>query len=142
MTELLASEPNEERPHDSAHHSGSTEPPPGGARRAGRHSGRRTDRQGPLDAEGCLELLQQLAGAVALGLIAPAAANVLRAVYTEILRYRQNSATRSNRTGLADADVLELLRRDPQMMSILEPFLTAAQIAMVLQGADDDSEQA
>lgn len=93
--------------------------------------------------EDCLFALASLAGAVAMGLIKPAHANTIRASYTEILRHHQKNDSRIDRQGLADADIMDMMRKDPKVFTIMEPFLTDAQIEMLMQNAKDgDSGQA
>jgi hypothetical protein len=88
-------------------------------------------------AEDCLLALDRLSGAVAMGLLKPAQANAMRASYAEILRYHQKNETRSDRNGMADADVREIMRKDPTMFSMLAPFLTDEQIDLVMNSAKD-----
>lgn len=38
---------------------------------------------------------------------------------------------------IADADVIDLMRKDPKVFSLLEPFLTDDQIDLILKGAKD-----
>ena len=98
----------------------------------------RRRKRGPIASmEDCLIALASLAGAVAMGLLKPAQANSIRASYTEILRYHQKNETRSDRNGMADADVMEIMRKDPHMFSMLEPFLTDEQIDLVMKNAKD-----
>ena len=87
--------------------------------------------------EDCLIALASLAGAVAMGLLKPAQASSIRASYSEILRYHQKNETRSDRNGMADADVMEIMRKDPKMFSMMEPFLTDEQIDLVMKNAKD-----
>ena len=85
----------------------------------------------------CLRALASVAGAVAMGLLKPAQANAMRATYAAILSYHQKNETRSDRNGMADADVREIMRKDPKMFSLLEPFLTDEQIDQVMKNAKD-----
>ena len=65
-----------------------------------------------------------LPGLVALGVLKPAQANAIRGTYREILQYHQGSRARAGREGLPTPDVLELARKDPHLLSMLEPILT------------------
>lgn len=91
------------------------------------------------NAEECLAALAQLAGAVVMGLITPAQASAIRASYSEILRHYQKSETRNDRRGIADADVMELMKTDPKMFSMLEPFLTDEQIDLIMRSSEGKS---
>jgi hypothetical protein len=84
-----------------------------------------------------LRALAQLAGLVALGVLTPAQANSIRASYREILQFHLKSQSRDPK-GLSNADVLELMRKDPRILSMLEPILTEEQVAMVMKGAKGD----
>lgn len=88
-------------------------------------------------AEACLRALAQLAGLVALGVLKPAQANSIRASYREILQYHQKSQSREERQGLSNADVLDLVRKDPRILSMLEALLTDEQIAMAMKAVQD-----
>lgn len=92
-----------------------------------------------LDAETCLRGLGQLPGLVALGVLKPAQANAIRGSYREILQYHQRSQVRDDRNGLSNVDVLELMRTNPRILSMLEPLLTQEQIAMVMRGGKGDA---
>lgn len=102
-----------------------------------REEPRRRKRGTIASREDCLSALTNLPGAVAMGLLKPAQANSMRASYTEILRYHQRNEIHSDRNGMADADVLEIMRKDPKMFSVLEPFLTDEQIDLVMKNAKE-----
>jgi hypothetical protein len=85
----------------------------------------------------CLKALAQLPGLVAMKLLKPAEANAIRAAYREILQHYQKEHAREDRRRLSDADVLDLMRKDPKILGMLEPLLTDEQIAMVMNGAKD-----
>lgn len=102
-------------------------------------------RRGPAhDVNRCLDVMEKLAGAVAAGFLKPAQANVMRATYTELLRNHQRSERRPEGPGIADADIAALLRADPTILAMLEPFLTAEQVELVMRHATegDDARQA
>ncbi len=91
------------------------------------------------DTQECLRALAQLPGLIAIGILKPAQANAIRANYQEILKQHEKSQTRAGEAGLSNADVLELARQNPDILSMLEPILTQEQIALVLKdGADDE----
>jgi len=112
----------------------------GNADRAHDDTGRRKHGSIP-SKEACLAALAQLAGAVALGLLKPAQANAMRTNYVEILRHHQRNESRDDRQGIANEDVVELMRSNPQAFSILEPFLTDDQIDMVMRGSRDGKHE-
>jgi hypothetical protein len=102
-------------------------------RAEGGPGGRRRAQQKIPTIDECLDALGKLAGAVALGFLSPAQANAIRGSYAEILRHHRQGRGREDGRNLADAQVLDLLRRDPTMLSALEPFLSDAQIDLVMR---------
>ncbi len=128
MTKLITSNADDDDPHDADDGADESEQPKQSrARRPGKIP----------DVEACLAALAALAGAVALGYLKAAQANSIRAMYTEILRHHQKNESRDDRKGIADADVVELMRKDPKVFSMMEPFLTDEQIDMVMKNAKD-----
>ena len=92
------------------------------------------------DVEMCLRAMAQLAGLVALGILKPAQANSILAVYREILQHHQKSQTQARGAGLSDGDVLSMARKYSELLNLLEPFLTDEQIAMVMQHDEHGDE--
>ena len=106
------------------------------------HRQSRSARKPPIPSEEqCLQALTQLAGLVALGLLKPAQANTIRGTYRDILQHHKSKAKEAEK-GLSNADVLGLLRKHPEILSLLEPLLTEEQIAMVMKevGGGGDGE--
>lgn len=129
MPLLIASEAGDDEPDDSARHERNADQPHEefGRRKRGRTPG----------IEDCVAALASLAGTVAMGLIKPAQAAVIRGCYAEIIKFHQTNESRDDHKSIADADVVELLRKDPKMLSMLEPFLTDEQIKMVMKNAKE-----
>ena len=65
----------------------------------------------------------------------PAQGNTVLASFREILKHHQNEA-KENEQGISNFDVLEVLRQDPKMLSLLEPLLSQEQIDMILKNSD------
>ena len=53
-------------------------------------------------------------------------------IYREILQHHRQSQARNDHQGLSNADVLRLVRGNPEVLSLLEPLLTDEQVAMVM----------
>jgi hypothetical protein len=98
------------------------------------HSGR------TLSPDECLAALGALPGAVALGLLSTARANSMRGAYAEILRWHGQARVQRDEGGLTDDAVLALARSNPEVLSMLEPFLTDAQIELVTGGAKEPTD--
>ena len=129
MTQLIGSEAPQ--PDDDANAGSAHQEEPGAQRRT-RRDGR--DRRASIpSAEECLAALNQLTGAVALGLVKPAQAATIRANYAEILKYHRSQGQAATGPVVADADVLELLRQDRRLLEIMEPFLTDAQLDLIMK---------
>ncbi len=88
--------------------------------------------------EDCLLAFARLAGLVAMGLLKPAQASVIRAAYREILQYHTAKAKELEK-GLSNADVLEFLRKDPKMLDLLAPLLTQEQIDMLMRDTEGNA---
>ncbi len=128
MTQLITSDAGDDDPKESKGEQDAEQPH--------KESNREERRKIP-SLEDCLFAFASLAGAVAMGVIKPAQANTIRASYAEILRYHQKNESRNDRNGMADADVMEIMRKDPKMFSMMEPFLTDEQIDLVMKNAKD-----
>jgi len=89
----------------------------------------------------CLRALTQIPGLVAMKMLSTAQANSMRGVYSAILQHHQKNHHVPGDTGLGDADVLELLRHKPEMISMLEPLLTDKQIEMLMRDAKDGENE-
>jgi hypothetical protein len=73
---------------------------------------------------------------VALGLLSPYKANTIRGVYAEILKHYKKQ-TPADRGGVADADLIDMLTRHPEYANLLEPLLSAEQIAAIFARAKE-----
>jgi hypothetical protein len=90
--------------------------------------------------EDCLAALSRLPGLITMGLITTAQANAIRGTYATILQHHHHSAQGdAAQQTLADEDVLTMLRANPELLNMLEPFLTDDQIAMAMK--DDQGGQ-
>jgi hypothetical protein len=112
----------------------------GGRESAGARGGRRA-RPEIYDAERCLQLLSQLSVLLMMGLITPAKANAVRANLTALLQHYQHQESRAGGRTVADDDLQEIVGRDPRLLELLEPFLSDAQIDLLMQrGGEADDE--
>jgi hypothetical protein len=132
MTNLVISSPGDEESKQSQSQAGADDAASGSGKR-------RRERFIP-DADDCLDALARLPGLLAMGLIKPGHANAMRAIYHEILQHHERSQDRDNRQGLANADVIDLMRKDPKILSVLEPFLSQEQVDMIMQSAGDSDD--
>lgn len=132
MSELMSSilpEPDPVNPQTPS------DPEPAG----GQEHRRRTERRAEIPSvQDCLRALAQLPGLIALKALSTGQANAIRGAYNAILQQHQHSQA-SGQQQLSDDNVLELYRQHPEMISMLEPLLTDAQIKMVM-GTDRDGQ--
>lgn len=137
MPKALLPAPSE--PDGDKHHRAGSE----GAGAGGGTSGGGSKRRAEVPTvDDCLQALAQLPGLVAMGILSPTKANSMRATYREILQHHRHAATRNEQTGLPNESILELMQRDPSLLSLLEPCLTQDQIAMILElKGERESEQ-
>ena len=64
----------------------------------------------------------------------PAVANTIRSAFRDILQYHRSKAKEAEEN-VANADVLEAVRKDPKILSLLEPFLTQDMINSIMKNA-------
>jgi hypothetical protein len=69
-------------------------------------------------------------------------ANAIRATYHELLLQHEHNALDATKSTLPDDDVLGILRARPELLSLLEPFLTDEQLKKVMREATDGKQQA
>lgn len=79
--------------------------------------------------------IDKLAGAVALDVLTPAKANAMLSAYQTILGAIKDDA-RSNRPVVVDQNVIAILRQQPELLQVLAPFLTADQLELIVQEAN------
>jgi hypothetical protein len=83
--------------------------------------------------EDCLRSLGQLPGLIALHYVKPAEASAMRGIYQLILQQLERDKQASSAQGkLADADVAELMRTNPEVLEMLTAVLSEEQIAMIM----------
>jgi len=92
-------------------------------------------------ADDCARAIAQVAGLVAIGLLKPAQANAIRAAFRDIQQYHKSKAKEADNS-LSNADVMNLLRKDPTLLNMLEPLLTDEQIDQVMRNKGAGDEQA
>jgi hypothetical protein len=132
MNDLTPSEGGEGRPnadHAEAKQSNSQHQRSGQARKI-------------LDREQCLAGLSQLPGLLAVGLVKAPIANAIRAAYHELLQQHERDALDATKSTVPDDDVLAILRARPELLSLLEPFLTDEQLKKVMREATDGNQEA
>jgi hypothetical protein len=121
------------------------QPPADPAGQASRRSGgKKRGTEGPrqgrppiASVDDCLAILSRLGGLVTLGMLSPAKANTLRGVYTTILQHHERQQSGPSRTIGNDQELAKLLRKHPDLSSLLEPLLTDEQIAVLMGGGKD-----
>jgi hypothetical protein len=86
----------------------------------------------------CARAIAQLAGLVAMGMLKPAQANAIRAGFRDILQYHKSQAKEAEKS-VSNADVMDLLQRDPKLLDLLAPLLTSEQIDMVMNASKEDA---
>jgi hypothetical protein len=106
-----------------------------------RRKGRRHPGQ-VLNQQQCLAGLSQLPGLLAMNMIKPGQANAMRGAFRDVLQFHLQANRSGAADGLPDEDLLALLRKTPEMFSMLEPLLTDEQIDLVMKRATGGDEQA
>jgi hypothetical protein len=90
--------------------------------------------------EDCLRAFAQIAGLVAMGILKPAGANAIRSAYREILQHHKAKAKEAEKS-LTNADVMDLLRKDPKLLNLLAPLLTSEQLDMVMNAGNEGADE-
>jgi hypothetical protein len=111
-----------------------------GRNRDDAHSNR-SERSEIPSCEDCLQAIAALPGLVAMRFLTSAQANSIRATYVAILHYHDRNR-QGHSAQLADDDVLKLWRDQPQLIDLLQPFLTQAQLDLLMREARDDDRKA
>lgn len=110
---------------------------------AGRRKRRRRAASHLPTAEQIIAELNSLKGAVAAGWIKPAQANSMAKVYELMLKYLRSGGDRQRGSGGLEDVLADMARRDPEVLNVLEPYLTDEQFYdIVADLADDPPEQA
>jgi hypothetical protein len=124
-------------PDDDDHpHEGQNESPPEKPQR-----GKATRDRGKIKStEDCLTELSQLPSLAALGILKPQVVGVMRSTYDVILRHHQQADLDGPKHGLADHDLLKILREQPEALRWLAPFLSDEQIELIRDAEDNDDD--
>ena len=133
MSDLVIPGPDAEPEKSRKKQSGGAGRDTDGADRQRQQHARATNGHIPTEKE-CLAAIARVAGLVAMGILKPAAANTIRSSYRDILQHYKAKDQEAEKN-LADSDVLEILARDPVMLSLLEPLLSQEQIEMIMNRA-------
>jgi hypothetical protein len=80
----------------------------------------------------CLRAIIQVGRLAALGLLKPGVANAVRNSFREVLQHYRGKAKETGKN-IADADVLDLLEKDPRLLNLLEPLLSNEQVDMIMR---------
>lgn len=91
--------------------------------------------------EECLRALGSLPALVALRLLTTAQANSIRGSYTAILQHYRQRASPTDRGGVADDGLIEMLTRHPEYANLLEPLLSTEQIDAILARATEGRDE-
>ena len=133
MTRLLPGPSDPERP-DNADSRGDHEQH---ERTSTSDAGRR--KSTPPSIDDIVQQLLQLNGAVAMGLISPAKANVISRNLRTMLdvHFRREVAVDGS---IPHESLVDLCARDPQMLNVLAPFLTDDQVSWIMRQREGESD--
>ena len=82
-------------------------------------------------------MLSQLGPLMTIGMIRTTQANTLRTIYTTILQFHERQQSGPSRTITNEKGLAELLRKQPELATLLEPLLSDEQIRDALRGGKD-----
>jgi len=123
--------------HDQAH----ADNHDAGANRRRQQQRQRAKKPDIPSEEDCLGAIVQVARLVAMGLLETAQANAIRASFREILLHHR-SKTKEAEKGVSNVELLDVLRKDPKLLSLFEPLLSQAQVEWILRAGDSTGEDA
>ncbi len=89
--------------------------------------------------EECLAALSRIPALILLGMLTTAKANAMRGSYAAILQHYRQKQIPTDR-GVADDALVDILSRNPEFANMLEPLLSAEQIASILARAKEGSD--
>ncbi len=129
MDDLVPKEPDEQ--------STSGAPSAGSSGQDGQ--GSRRQRTGQVfDETDCMRGLSQLPGLVVMKMIKPGESNAMRSAYEAILHHHHHAQSSGATAPVIDANMIAQLRDHPELLRLLEPFLTEDQLQTILKGSDDE----
>lgn len=91
------------------------------------------------DIDETMRMLLQLNSAVLLGVISPTKANIIQRNLRTILDVQTKRGGRAD-TAANPETLVELCRRDPQVLNTLEPFLSDTQLDWLIDQIKDDED--
>ena len=113
----------------------------GGASNAERRYRRNQGASTPIpNVDQILELLMQLNSAVVFGAISTTKANLIHRNLRTILDVQTKRVGQAE-TGAVPEALLEVCRRDPQVLTALEPFLADTQLDWLMDRIGDDKDE-
>ena len=109
---------------------------PGDGANAPHRRGPRQSKKQPIPSlDDCARLMAKLIGMVTIGLMKPAQAGAIRNMLRDLMHYHQGKA-KDTEKALSNADVLDLMKKNPAALSLLEPFLTQEQVDMIMRNGN------
>ena len=81
--------------------------------------------------------MSRLGALLTMGLISTSHANTLRGIYSEILKYHERQQSGPSKTVANEKDLAKVLRKHPELATLLEPMLTNEQIESFMRGGND-----
>ena len=83
-------------------------------------------------AEDCVGKIAQLPGLLFLGLVKPQTANSMRACFNDVVAYHGRQQQASPPGAFSNDELLRILRKNPEVISLLHGFLSDEQIQFVM----------
>jgi hypothetical protein len=141
MSSRLISGPSGSEPEKIGHDQAQVDNHDAGANRRRQQQRQRAKKPDIPSEEDCLGAIVQVARLVAMGLLETAQANAIRASFREILLFHRSKAKEAEK-GISNVEILEVLRKDPNLLSLFEPILSQEQVEWILRGGDSETEDA
>jgi hypothetical protein len=90
--------------------------------------------------EECLAALSKIPGLLLIGLIKPQVANAMRGPYKDVLEHHRRAQQVPAQGGIANDDLLQIVRKNPEYLGMLSDLLTDEQMQFVLEQTTNASQ--
>ena len=141
MSSRSISGPSGAEPEKIGHDQAQVDNHDAGANRRRQQQRQRAKKPDIPSEEDCLGAIVQVARLVAMGLLETAQANAIRASFREVLLFHRSKAKEAEK-GISNVELLDVLRKDPKLLSLFEPLLSQEQVEWILRAGDSDGEDA
>ena len=107
----------------------------------GNNTQRPRKKPGVPNVDEILQQLMQLNGAVLIGTMSAKQADLIHKNLRTVLQVQLKRATRDDAGPASQEGLVELCRKDPQILNAIEPFLSQQQVEWLVNEVTDDRDE-